>query len=407
MVFREVRLPSRSSLLLLKSEYTRSPFIHYVSIWVFESLKLTFYIILILFLGLLVAFILVSSVPVSIKLPGIIRPSSERTDLVCLTTGFIDTIYVKEGELVKEYQPIVSLKNIEWETRMDQLNYEIRQSLSDIRDLEILCNKQLTVTDIKRISNPALRQQLSRYAFRMKELDLLSSKSENEFKVAEQLFINKVIASKEFSDEEFEYQLRLAEAETAKNDQRILWYQELLEKKKELNALESQFKLDQANEEWLLVRAPVSGAVQGIRSIYKGSAMQAGQIIGNVSPEAELIVECYAGPGNVGLLKEEHFCRFQVDAFNYKYFGWLEGKVLSIDNDFTLLDNRPAYKIRCSINQPLLLLNNGYVGNLKKGMTVQARFTLAERKLWQLLWDKLDDWLNPLAGGQPLPRTRQ
>ncbi len=369
-------------------------------------MKSAFYIILFLFLGLLVAFFLFSSVPVSIKLPGIIRPSSERTNLICLKAGFIDTLYVKEGELVREYQPIVSLKNIERETRMDQLNYEIQQSISDIRDLEKLCNKPLTVTDIKRISNPALRQQLSKFVHRLKELDLLSYKSEKEFKVAEQLFINKVIASNEFSDKEFEYQHHLAVAETAKKEQRILWYQELLEKKKELYALESQFKLYQANEEWFVVRAPVSGVVQGIRMIYEGSAVQSGQIIGNVSPEGELIVECYASPGEVGLLTREHACRLQVDAFNYKYFGWLEGNLLSIDNDFTLLDNRPSYKIRCSINHPQLLLKNGYVGNLKKGMTVQARFTLTERKLWQLLWDNLDDWLNPLAGGHPLPRTR-
>ena len=289
---------------------------------------------------------------------------------------------------------------------MDQLNYEIKQSISDIRDLEKLCNTLLTITDIRQISNPALRQQISKYAFRVKELDLLSSKSEKEIKVAEQLFKNKVIAPKEFSDKEFEYQHHLAVAETAKKEQRILWYQELLEKKKELYALESQLKLYQANEEWFLVRTPVSGVVQGIRMIYEGSAVQSGQIIGNVSPEVELIVECYAGPGEVGLLTREHSCRIQVDAFDYKYFGWLEGNLLSVDNDFTLLDNRPSYKIRCSINQPQLLLKNGYVGNLKKGMTVQARFTLAERKLWQLLWDNLDDWLNPLAGGQPRPRIR-
>lgn len=369
-------------------------------------MKSVFYIILFLFLGLVFAFILFSSVPVSIKLPGIIRPASERTELICLTKGFIDIIFVKEGELVKEHQPIVSLRNIERETRMDQLNYEIKQCVSDIRDLMKLCNTLPTVTEIKQISNPALRQQLSKYVYRMKELDLLSSKSEKEFKVAEQLFKTKVIASKEFSDKEFEYQHQLAVAETAKKEQGIFWYQELLEKKKELYALEAQIKLYQANEEWFLVRAPVSGVVQGIRMIYEGSAVQSGQIIGNVSPEGDLIVECYASPGDVGLLTRDHACRFQVDAFNYKYFGWLEGNILSIDNDFTLLENRPSYKIRCSINQPQLLLKNGYVGNLKKGMTVQARFILAERKLWQLLWDNLDDWLNPLAGGHPLPRTR-
>ena len=31
----------------------------------------------------------------------------------------------------------------------------------------------------------------------------------------------------------------------------------------------------------------------------------------------------------------------------------------------------------------------------KKGMTVQARFIVARRSFWQLLFDKVDNWLNP------------
>lgn len=38
---------------------------------------------------------------------------------------------------------------------------------------------------------------------------------------------------------------------------------------------------------------------------------------------------------------------------------------------------------------------NGYKGYLKKGMTLQARFIITERTLWQLLYDKVDDWINP------------
>jgi HlyD family secretion protein len=32
---------------------------------------------------------------------------------------------------------------------------------------------------------------------------------------------------------------------------------------------------------------------------------------------------------------------------------------------------------------------------IKKGMTVQVRFLVTRRTLFQLLFDKADDWLNP------------
>lgn len=404
MVFREGLLPSRPSPFFPWTDQAGSALIFTFSFG-FTGLKSVFYIMLGLFLGLVFLFIGFAPVPVNLKLQGMIRPSSERAELVCLTAGFIDSIYVKEGEAVDAFQPIVSIINKERATKMDQLLTEIGQCLSDLRDLDLLCKVTGAVSP-EQISNPAFKQELLKYGFEVKKLELSLAKSENEFKITKELFMNKIIAPKEYSDKEFEYLHHLAEAETVKRQQMILWQQARQTKGRELNALQSQLKLYQDNETWDMVRAPVSGIVLGTRSIYKGSAVRSGQVLGSVSPEGELIVECYAGADKAGLLEKGHTGRFQVDAYNYKYFGWLEGKIVSIDNDFTVLDNRPAYRIRCSIDQTRLLMKNGFVGNLKKGMTVQAQFTLAERKLWQLLWDKLDDWLNPQSGSQSPAKPR-
>ena len=82
--------------------------------------------------------------------------------------------------------------------------------------------------------------------------------------------------------------------------------------------------------------------------------------------------------------------------FDYNYFGILTGKILSIDNDYTIIDNQPSFKVRCMLDSQQLYLKNGFKGNLKKGMTLQARFVVARRSLWELLFDKVDDWINPI-----------
>jgi HlyD family secretion protein len=56
---------------------------------------------------------------------------------------------------------------------------------------------------------------------------------------------------------------------------------------------------------------------------------------------------------------------------------------------------QPYFKVRCRLNKTWLQLRNGYTGQLKKGMTIQARFTIARRTIFQLLYDKTSDWLNP------------
>jgi len=59
------------------------------------------------------------------------------------------------------------------------------------------------------------------------------------------------------------------------------------------------------------------------------------------------------------------------------------------------MDNQPVFKIRCKLHDTKLRLTNGVTGQVKKGMTVRARFLLAERSLYQLLFDNINDWLNP------------
>lgn len=40
-------------------------------------------------------------------------------------------------------------------------------------------------------------------------------------------------------------------------------------------------------------------------------------------------------------------------------------------------------------------LKNGYTGKLKKGMTLRGVFVVVKRSIFQLLFDSVDDWVNP------------
>ena len=71
------------------------------------------------------------------------------------------------------------------------------------------------------------------------------------------------------------------------------------------------------------------------------------------------------------------------------------GKIVDIGKDIELINETPIFKIRCKVDQKYLTLKNNFKGNIKKGMTFNARFKLTERTLFQLLYDKVDDWLNP------------
>jgi HlyD family secretion protein len=87
--------------------------------------------------------------------------------------------------------------------------------------------------------------------------------------------------------------------------------------------------------------------------------------------------------------------RLQLDAFNYNQWGMAEATVSEIGRDVSTVDGQAAFRVVCTLHDRELRLKNGYVGTLRKGMTLTAHFTLTRRTLFQLLHDKVDDWFNP------------
>jgi len=337
-----------------------------------------------------------TSVPVSIALPGMIRPEQERTGIISLTSGIIDSIYVQEGQAVSSSELLFRLKNHERDNQIALLNYEISWRAEYIADLKCLLNKKTNLPAFNQVKHPVLRQQYYRFNHTAQELTFSLYKAKKEFDIATHLASEKVIAPKELFDKETEFNRLTAAREAFLVEQPLFWEQELDLKQQELKKFETQRLQLLENEYRYVIKAPVSGIVQEVHALYPGCAIQAGQLLGNISPEVELIAECLASPGNVGLLLPGQEVRFQIEAFDYKYFGLLTGKITSIDNDFTLMNHKPVYKIRCSISNSRLQLKNGYSVQLKKGMTLNARFIITERAIWQLLWDTVDDWLNPI-----------
>jgi HlyD family secretion protein len=107
------------------------------------------------------------------------------------------------------------------------------------------------------------------------------------------------------------------------------------------------------------------------------------------------LADCFIDPIEVGLLRKHHEVSFMIDTYNYNQWGTVKGQIIEIAEDIEYRDGSPVFKVRCRLNKEHLQLKNGIRGRIKKGMTFTARFPIAKRSLWQLLYDKVDDWINP------------
>lgn len=336
---------------------------------------------------------------VSVKSIGVTRPQNERTEIKPLISGIIDQINFKEGDFVQQGQLIATLKDNITEPKFILNDYELKQRLSFINDLETLINSKDYSTIL--LATPLYRQQLNRFQFQVTDQYAAIKKVQKEQEINNLLISDKVIPPKEYFDKEIEAERLVAAFNAFKNEQLANWQNDLQRYKLEVSQFAAQKKQIETDKSNFFLYAPVSGVVQNINTRYNGSFISSSEPLCIISPESTLIGECYVSTRDVGLLKIQQPARFQIDAFDYNYFGILTGKILSIDNDFTLIENKPVFKVRCSFDTTQLFLKNGYKGELKKGLTFQARFIVAERSLWQLLFDKVDDWFNPAAPSVP------
>lgn len=333
---------------------------------------------------------------ISTKASGITRPLTERTEIRPVITGIIDNLYYNEGDSVQVGALIANIKDDYTPIQTISNDFDTDQRKKFIHDLKLLTSTQEHI-NINNLKSPVYRQQLNRYLYRLADQEASLKKLNKELEMSLTLAKEKVIAPKEMFDKEVENEKFKASYQALKRDQISTWQQELAKYEADLaqlTAAQSKIVTDKKNYE---IKAPVAGIIQGINNLYAGNMVQSGQAIATISPESTLIAECYINTREIGLLKNQQPVRFQIDAFDYNYFGILTGKIISIDNDFTLIDNQPIFKVRCSFDSTQLHLKNGFTGHLKKGLSLQARFVIAERTLWQLLFDKIDDWLNPAA----------
>lgn len=333
---------------------------------------------------------------ISVKSAGIIRPKDEKTVLKSAINTVIDTIYFKEGDRVTKGDIVIQLRKENIAIKRSLNDFEIRQRNQFIADLAIL-TRQTSFTGVimEMLQSPLYKQQCSRFIFQLSELGAQQKKVTKELYMDSVLSIDRVIAPKELFDKQIECEKLVANILATKEQQVAGWQQELARYQLEKSQFENANQQLNEDSNFYSIRAPVNGVLQNFNNYYSGSLVQSGESLAVITPDAAFIVECYINTRDVGLLKQFQHTIFQVDAFDYNYFGVLTGSILSIDNDFILMENKPVFKVRCLLDNTQLQLKNGFTGNIKKGMTLQARFVVTQRSLWQLLFDKIDDWVNP------------
>ena len=86
-----------------------------------------------------------------------------------------------------------------------------------------------------------------------------------------------------------------------------------------------------------------------------------------------------------------------MDAFPYSEWGTLKGHVRDVSQDFVQLGQQVAFKAVVDLDSTQLRSASGAAVDLRRGMTINARFILKKRTLFNLLYSKMSESLDPSA----------
>ena len=348
------------------------------------------YVLVVLAIFLFLVLLPVIKIDISSQSRGIIRSITDNVPVTSVVSGNIIFIKVKNNGFVTKGDTLIKISKDGLETEKqtnDTLSYSVTQYVTDISNI-----LKGTTQNLK---TSTAREDFYNFQSKKTELQSKVSQAQIAFNRNKILFTKNVIAKAEYEKHVFELRFATEALNSFVNQQKATWETQKRELENQIKNLKGTVAKIKVEENNYFILAPVTGTIESFTGLQVGSFVNASQPIATISPADNLIVESSVSPTDIGLIKKNQKVKFQIDAFNYNQWGLLEGKVIDVDKNITIQKNQAFFKVRCGLNSKTMQLKSGYKTQVSKGMTLTTRYIITRRSLFDLLFDKVDDWVNP------------
>ncbi len=339
--------------------------------------------------------------------PGQVIPSDRVKSVQHLEGGIITAVLVKDGERVKQGQPLIEIDLGGAGLNLEELS--ARFSASQAARIRLRAESQgkpLARSDFPgQLDEDVVRGQLGAYEARMQEqrgmelaarsmlaqavsleheqrakvegLQQRMSLYDKEIEISEQLLREKLVGQMEVLQKRREFealrgelnvarqslvsaQAGIAEAKARQAETegrfRRRASDELAEVERELASLTENLQRARAQRERTVVRAPTEGIVKGVRSTSPGWVVKPGEPIMEVVPDEEqVVIEARLSPNDRGFVHVGQPARIKITAYDFLRYGTVDGKVALVaadaDQDSTVPGMPAFYRVVLNASQ--------------------------------------------------------
>lgn len=336
-------------------------------------------------------------VDVAVQTRGTFQSALQRNPIQIATGGRLESWNLSENQEVEKGEVLALIRGEQLNLEMKGLEERLLLLQDFIRDLNLLIHSE----PYSENSDLTLKSGLYKAAWfefqsQLLNQNMLVQKLDRDYQRAKSLFESKSIAFAEYDEVQVQYQQASTQLELLKKQRLNQWGQELVNHSNESDRIRNQLEVSMEQLDQYKIIAGTSGTLINVLNLNAGDFVHPNQKLAEISPDSELMAVTYLSPSDIAFIELGQEVKFQVDAYNYNQWGIATGKVLEIAGDLTLLSEKEAgFLVTCRLDSTALKLPSGQSGQIRKGMTFNARFVVARRSLFQLLYDKVDNWLNP------------
>ena len=327
---------------------------------------------------------------------GKVIPTTQNQMIQSLEGGILDVIYVKEGDIVKQGQPLVEIDNTLFLAELREAQSKKYSLLAKIARLDAEANNSAEVK-----FNPEIMQQQELI---QRELSLLNSRKlkfkaelteslEKAKGLNKEVQLTKPLVEKGLMStlDLLRIERQLAEA-TARVDQheqafKEKVFRELSDAKNEFNILEETMVALRDKVRRTTILSPAKAQVKQLMINTVGGVISPGMEIMELVPLGEkLLIQAKVRPSDVGFLHPNQKVIVKVTAYDYSIHGGLDGILDSISAD-TIKDDKgePFYHITIVTDQNYLDSKTGKRLPIIPGMTVTVHILTGKKTVLEYI----------------------
>ncbi|KPL11917.1 MAG: hypothetical protein AMS26_19225 [Bacteroides sp. SM23_62] len=249
-------------------------------------------------------------VQVSVTGNGIIRPRQEKANIMPVSTGMVEEVYVSEGDYLKRSDPILRIRSFDAARNLQLMKMELTDTDQYLSDLRGLLSEPVIVP-----AGQKFKSAYREYCRHLDYLTLIYEKAQKEWTRHSGLYKAGLISEKEYDDLIFSRDKAEREKVRFMSESKRSWqedYNVYFDRKRTLT-----IHLQQTEEQIRrsVILAPVSGSLEEFSGIFPGSVLRAGETIGVISPDSRLIGEIYIPSKDIAYISCGQQVNIQVDAF--------------------------------------------------------------------------------------------